>query len=71
MMNMGSLLPSLTIALDPFNDPITVVTSDAVSNDNLYLERYLEIMNRENRKVLNWEAQNMTENMIRDVSAIK
>ncbi|GJQ88081.1 hypothetical protein Trydic_g13093 [Trypoxylus dichotomus] len=66
MMNIGVDLPSLRLTLDPFNDPITVISGD--NENNSYYIQYIDLLSRENRIFLDWTTQNMTENMLRDTT---
>lgn len=60
MTNMGEDLPSLHVSLDPFSDPVTVVSPS--SSQNPYYNRYVEIMGGESREV--GKTNNMTEEML-------
>ncbi|KAK9729475.1 ABC transporter [Popillia japonica] len=48
--------------LDPFTDPITTITRD--SEDNTYYVQYRNILERENREIMNFLTESMTNNML-------
>lgn len=67
LMNIGAALPSLTLTLDSFDDPITVITRGE-NDQNPYYDTYLNILENEGRTAVNWGEGDMIENMLERVS---
>ncbi|GJQ88074.1 hypothetical protein Trydic_g13087 [Trypoxylus dichotomus] len=64
LTSVGSDLPSLKVSLDKFDNSTTAATSH--NSSDLYFNEFLKILKNENRHSLNWNEENMTENMIRE-----
>ncbi|GJQ67966.1 hypothetical protein Trydic_g16721 [Trypoxylus dichotomus] len=61
-MNASNDLPNLEITLDSYDNPVTVMTTDNISNN--FFGQYREILEIEDREYINWGIRSMHDNML-------
>lgn len=65
--NRDTDLPSLKIALNSYDNPVTVLTRNTSSP---YSETYINSLRKNNKIIVNWENADMTKRMLEAVSHI-
>ncbi|GJQ65474.1 hypothetical protein Trydic_g7579 [Trypoxylus dichotomus] len=55
--------PNLGFTLDSYNSPITVITTS--DENNLYYNRYKQILQNEKREIIDWRREDMNHRMIK------